>query len=152
VDFARGLARQNPVAKSADFAAVRKAYPIGTATAYERLMVNDQGEILEGISSNFYGVRAEVLFTAGVGVLEGITRRILLELAEQLGIQVVQKPVQLAEIDQLDEAAISSSSRGLLPVVKIDDHVIGDGRPGPVCRRLMAAYDAFVKRGIKTAV
>jgi branched-subunit amino acid aminotransferase/4-amino-4-deoxychorismate lyase len=52
----------------------------------------------------------------------------------------------------LSEAAISSSTRGLLPVIRIGGQTIGDGRPGPICRRLMAAYEADVAHTIKSAI
>lgn len=152
VGFANGLSRKNASAKTADFAAMRKAYAVGTDDVYERLMLNDQGEILEGISSNFYGVRDTVLYTASTGVLAGVTRRILLLLAERLGIPFVEEAVKVETIDTLDEAAISSSSRGLLPVVKIAETTIGSGRPGPLCKRLMAAYDEFITQEVRRAV
>lgn len=152
VGFAKGLARPNPLVKAAQFSATRRGYDVGSVETYERLMVNEQGEILEGISSNFYGVRGGVLQTAQTGVLEGITRRILLELAAGLAIPVRLAALHVDEIHMLDEAAISSSSRGLLPVVRIAGQPIGDGRPGPVCRSLMAAYDQFVARTIRHAV
>jgi branched-subunit amino acid aminotransferase/4-amino-4-deoxychorismate lyase len=85
-------------------------------------------------------------------VLAGVTRRILLDLAAQLGIPVVLEPVPLAEVAALDEAALSSSSRALVPIVQIEQTVIGNGRPGPVCRRLLAAYNQFVQSAVKTAV
>ncbi|GAB4262726.1 MAG: hypothetical protein Kow0080_00340 [Candidatus Promineifilaceae bacterium] len=85
-------------------------------------------------------------------MLAGVTRRILLDLASQLNVPVVLKPVSLTEIATLDEAALSSSSRALVPIVQIEQTVIGNGRPGPVCRRLLAAYNRFVQNAVKTAV
>ncbi|HEX6386479.1 MAG TPA: aminotransferase class IV [Anaerolineae bacterium] len=151
VEFARNLARERPLAKTADFALKRRAYPAGAET-YEYLMLNEQGYILEGTGTNFYGVRDGALRTASDGVLEGVTRSIILKLAAELEIPVRLEAVHVDEIPSLEEAALSGSSRGLLPVVNIAGQLVGDGRPGPICRRLLAAYKDFVAREIKTAV
>lgn len=150
VDFAADLHRANPLIKTADFAEARKRSGQRSA-AYELLLV-ENGKILEGTSSNFYGVRNGVLYTAGAGVLEGITRSVLLDLARQLPMRVQLEAIRVDEIEQLAEAAISSSSRGLLPVVQIGETTIGDGQPGSYTQQLMAAYDAFVAQHIRTAI
>jgi len=152
VGFAEGLVRGQPLVKTAAFVEARKAYSVGGPTMYERLLLDDKNRILEGFSSNFYAVHNGVLRTAGHGVLEGITRKIILDLATELAIAVQLEAVYLDEIPSLTEAAISSSSRGLLPVVNIDGHPIGTGRPGPLYSRLHTAYDAFVARTVRPAI
>lgn len=152
VGLASGVGRANPRIKTADFANVRKRYAGREIKDYEELMVNDQGEILEGLSSNFYAVTDGRLHTAGSGILEGITRKIILDLATQLNISVCLEPVRIEQLARLQEAAISSSSRGWLPVVKIDEQMIGDGRPGPVSQQMITAYNSFVEREAKPAV
>lgn len=151
VDFAPDLARINPLAKTADFAQARRAYQSG-GEIYEYLLLSEQDEILEGTGTNFYGVLDGVFHTAGAGVLAGITREIILNLAEGLAIPVNLRPIKVAEIAQLTEAALSGSSRALLPVVQIGDEVVGNGRPGPICQRILAAYNEFVASKIKTAI
>lgn len=151
VDFAPDLARQNPLAKTADFAQMRRAYKVG-GEIYEYLLLSEQGEILEGTGTNFYGVQRGVFHTAGTGVLAGITRKIILDLAAELKIPVSLEPIKVAEIPQLSEAALSGSSRALLPVVQIGEQVVGNGRPGPICQRILVAYNNFVAREVKTAV
>jgi branched-chain amino acid aminotransferase len=150
VDFAADLHRINPLIKTADFADARKRSSHSPA-AYESLLVAN-GKILEGASSNFYGVRAGVLYTAGQGVLEGITRSVILDLARQLPMPVQLAAITVNEVSELAEAAISSSSRGLLPVVQVGETVIGTGQPGPNTQRLMAAYEAFVAQNVRTAI
>ena len=149
--FAPELARQNPLVKTADFAQARRIYPIG-GEIYEHLLVNEQNQILEGTSSNFYGVLNGVLHTAGEGVLAGITRQIVLDLAKDLQIPISLEPIHVDEIPQLREAAISSASRALLPVVQIGDQMVGNGRPGSIIPRLLAAYNDFVAQAVETAV
>ena len=123
-----------------------------TGKAYEQLMLDATGHILEGGSSNFYGVLDGAFCTADQGVLEGITRKIILDLVQELAIPLRLEAVQIDDLPKLTEAAISSSSRGLLPVVQIEDQMIGDGRPGPICQQIEAAYDQFVARKICTAI
>lgn len=150
VAFATDLQRANPLIKTADFAEARKRSDSG-ATSYEVLLV-DGDKILEGASSNFYGVYNGTLYTAGAGVLEGITRSIVLDLVRQSAIPWQLDPLRMKDIPSLTEAAISSSSRGLLPVVQIGETIIGNGTPGPITRQLMAAYEAFVAAHVLTAV
>lgn len=152
VGFAHALHRDNPQAKTADFAIARRAYPVGTAEAYERLLLSDDGRMLECTGANFYAVRNGVVYTAVDEVLEGITLQIILRLIGELGIPLRAEAVPVDEVDTLDEAALSSSSRAIMPVVQIGDRPVGNGRPGPVVQRLLAAYRKFVAREVKTAV
>lgn len=152
VTIAQGLARHDPLIKNAAFVQEREKHLPSSAHFYEQLLVNEKGEILEGTSSNFYGIRNGTVYTAGEGVLEGITRQIILNLVQQLNIPLELQPVHISELMHLDEAAVSSSSRGLLPVVQIDDAIIGDGRSGPLCQLILAYYRDFVAREIQTAI
>ena len=115
-------------------------------------MLDSAGRILEGTGTNFWAVREGVVYTAGEGVLEGITREILLQLVAELDIPLRLEAVSSADIATLDEAALSGSSRALLPVVSIAGQTVGDGRPGPVTRRILAAYNAFVAENVRTAI
>ncbi len=159
VDFAAGLARARPLAKTADFAAQRPATSglraLESAAAgdqpYELLLLDSAGGILEGTGTNFWAVRDGTVYTAGENVLEGITREILLQIIPSLGLPLRLEAVAAAGIGALDEAALSGSSRAFLPVVSIAGQPVGDGRPGPVSRRILAAYNAFVAENIKTA-
>ena len=146
------IARADPLAKTAEFVERRRRIELATPQAYERLIVDPSGEILEGFSSNFYVVRDGVLVTAGQGVLEGVTRRIVLALATERGVPVRLAPPLAAELARAQEAAISSSSRGLVPVISIDGRAVGEGVPGPVIGALSAAYDTFVAQAVKPAV
>lgn len=151
VGFAQTLQRERPLAKTADFAQARRPYA-HKSEHYEFLLLGAGGTILEGTGTNFYAVKNGVFHTAGSGVLEGITRKILLDLAAGLGIPLNLEAVTVADIPALEEAAISGSSRGLVPVVQIEEQVVGDGRPGPICQRLLSAYNTFVSEQIKLAI
>lgn len=146
------IQRDNPLAKVASFVQRRHAIEVRAPTAYEHLIVNAEGEILEGLSSNFFAVCGGVLYTAGNNVLEGVTRRIVLQCAHELAIPVRLSAPRADAIAQLDEAAISSSSRGLLAVVSIDERPVAQGVPGPIMHALRGAYDAYVTRHVRPAV
>lgn len=113
--------------------------------AYEGLLVR-RGRITEGLTSNFFFVRGGVVGTARRGVLYGVTRRAVLHLVRQLGLPLQYATLPLEAIATLEEAFLTSSSRGVVPIVRIDGHPIGTGRPGPITQRLQAAYAAFVAR------
>jgi branched-subunit amino acid aminotransferase/4-amino-4-deoxychorismate lyase len=114
------IQREDPLVKTANFVTDRSVIEASAPHAYEHLIVDARGAILEGLSSNFYAVREGVLYTAGEKILEGVTRRIVLQCAHELSIPVVFDAPGVNTVTQFDEAAISSSSRGLLPVVHID--------------------------------
>ncbi len=152
VDYAYDLVRKRPLAKTAGFAQRRQRYPIGQSGVYEYLMLDNNGRLLEGTGTNFYGVRDGIVYTAGKGVLEGITRQIVLNLLPEIEIPVRLQAITKDEINTLDEAFLSGSSRAILPVVKIAGEKIGDGSPGAIGRHLLMTYNEFVARSIKTAV
>jgi branched-subunit amino acid aminotransferase/4-amino-4-deoxychorismate lyase len=112
--------------------------------AYEALMCDAVGRIAEGSSSNLFLVRQGRLATPAlsVGLLEGITRRHVIALARGLGLAVDELGLWPADLQGADEAFLTSSVRGVMPVVRVDGRPIGAGAPGPVTRRIMAAYDA----------
>lgn len=151
VGYATGLHRDNPLVKTADFAEARKR--MGQAeNYYEQLLVDDQGQILEATSANFYGVRDGRVYTAGAGVLEGVTRRIVLDLVQGAALGLTMQAIRTDDVPTLGEAMISSSSRGILPVVQIGEQPIGSGQPGPITQQLIAAYNAYVAAHLQTAI
>lgn len=139
------FARSHPRIKSNRLeslrAQVRSQMPEG---AYEGLITGPRGEILEGLSSNFYAILDGELHTAEENVLHGISRRIVLEIAEDR-LPVGLHPVTVADLPNASEAFMSSSSRGILPVVTVNETTIGSGRPGAVTSELMHAYEAWVE-------
>jgi branched-chain amino acid aminotransferase len=139
------IERPNPQAKSTRWIQrremARKKLP---DWAYEGLVCTADGLILEGFSSNFYSVESDRLRTAKDVVLSGIARKILLEVSDGL-VDVDYEPIHRNELDALDEALLTSSSRGIVPIVGIDDHVIGAGQPGPVTHELWQRYQRWVE-------
>jgi branched-chain amino acid aminotransferase len=112
---------------------------------YEHLLLDDDGRILEGTTSNFYAIedtgKRPTLWTANEGVLEGIARSIVLEVAaNEVAVELV--PIARDRLAAVSEAFLTSASRGIVPIVRIDDAPVGDGVPGPWTRRLIGRYEA----------
>lgn len=110
----------------------------------EVILLDNQRNILEGMTSNFYSVIGGEIYTAGEGMLPGITRQIVLEIAASEGISLKLMPPAFELIDRFDEAFITSSSRGVLPVTEIDNVPVGSGEPGAITCKLMELYDQRV--------
>lgn len=137
-----GSSRYDPAAKTTGWMHQRRqiALPPGI---YEGLLINDQGDILEGTSSNFYAVFNGELRTAGSGVLPGIAQQIVFAVAPGI-LPLRPEAVNLKDRPRLEEAFITSSSRGIVPVVEIDGRILGAGIPGDRTRRLQTAYHEWV--------
>jgi branched-chain amino acid aminotransferase len=108
------------------------------------ILLSDKGRILEGMTSNFFYVRDGALCTAGRGVLIGVTRQTVIALAKQEGTGICIRAIRVNELDSISEAFITSSSRGIVPVVGIDAQPVGDGKVGEITRRLMHLYNEEV--------
>jgi CTP:molybdopterin cytidylyltransferase MocA/branched-subunit amino acid aminotransferase/4-amino-4-deoxychorismate lyase len=138
--------RENPRAKLTGFIATaagfRARMPQGIN---ETLMVQEDGIILEGLSSNFFAKQAGVLRTAEQGVLTGITRAIVLDIARKLALPLEFEGVHTPQIPLLEECFITSASRAVLPVVQIDEQVIANGQPGPVTMQLIEKFQEWVE-------
>ena len=109
------------------------------------LLVDAAGNVVEGPGFNVFCVRDGVLVTPAVGMLEGVSRRTVIEMAASLGLRVDLRSVPAAQFRSADEVFLSTSGGGVLPVTWVDDQRIGDGAPGPVTQRLVATYWAWRK-------
>ncbi|MEM7210216.1 MAG: aminotransferase class IV [Pseudomonadota bacterium] len=111
----------------------------------ETLVVNS-GRVVEGSSSNAFAVFDGEVHTPpnGKEILPGITRNLVIQLARDCGIHVVETELPLAEVLRADEVWISSSTRGVLAATRINNEPVGNGVPGPVWRRVHERYQAMV--------
>ncbi|SDB13749.1 D-amino-acid transaminase [Bauldia litoralis] len=113
------------------------------AGAFEAWFIDENDYITEGSSTNAWIVTGEgVLVTrpADHSILRGVTRMVVLETAEDLGMTVEERPFTLAEVRAGREAFITASSTLVMPVVKVDGETLGDGLPGPVAIRLRSVF------------
>jgi branched-chain amino acid aminotransferase len=123
----------------ANLLALREAKSRG---AYEALIVDAHGHVVEGASSNVFVAKDGRVATPpeSAGILAGITRAHILAAARDLNIPVEEREVTTAEVFAADEVFITSSIRELLPVVRVDDRPIGTGAPGPIAAALHGRY------------
>src|SRR5262245_49407713 len=137
----------NPMIKSNNLLnnalAMQEAIPRG---ADEALMQNQAGELVECSQSNFFLVKGGAILTAplSAGLLPGITRQFVMEIAAELGVASRETKLLPADLDSADEAFITGTTREVTPVVSIDDRTIGGGKPGPITGKLREAFLAKV--------
>jgi len=113
------------------------AYSRGGETA---ILIDRQGNVVEGPGFNIFVIKRGKIATPRQGVLEGITRKTVIEMSRTLDIPVETRNVPAEEVRQADEAFVTSTAGGLMPVTKVDGRVLGDGKPGPISRRLCEHY------------
>lgn len=116
--------------------------------ADEALFLDTEGHCSEATASNLFMWTDGLLMTPPLscGALPGITREAILEIARGARLQTVEQPFALAELQRADEAFLTSSVRGVVPLVRLGGEPIGSGAPGAVTRRLAAAYVDLVAR------
>lgn len=115
---------------------------VGRAGAHEGLMLNQAGYIAEATGDNVFICRNREITTppAYAGILQGITRQVVFELAVEMGLLLKQDNLTLYDIYSADECFLTGTAAEIVPVSKVDGREIGDGRPGPITKRLMARF------------
>jgi branched-chain amino acid aminotransferase len=114
--------------------------------ADDALLLSSEGHMCEGTTSNLFFVRDGVLYTPSprTGLLEGITRRVILHLARRLGIPVRQGLFLPRELQTADELFLTNTSYEVMPVTRVEGQRIGTGKPGPLTRRLHRAFQRSI--------
>jgi branched-chain amino acid aminotransferase len=113
----------------------------------EAILLDHRGSVCEGTGENVYVVRDGQIATPGQhnSILEGITRRSLIQIAQDLGYRVIERDLARAELYLADEVFLSGTAAEVVPVREIDDHQIGAGQPGEVTRVLQAAFEDAIR-------
>jgi branched-chain amino acid aminotransferase len=116
--------------------------------ADEALFLDTDGHCSEATASNFFAMIDGRLATPPTtcAALPGITRAAVIELAAGLGLRVDDRPIEIAKCKFATEAFLTSSLRGIAPLVRLDGQAVGTGKPGPVTRQVMTAYAELVSR------
>jgi branched-chain amino acid aminotransferase len=112
--------------------------------AVEALYVNSQGDVLEGTTTNFFVFRGSQLITPKEGILNGITRDVILELAKDR-FEIVEQSIAYSQLNHCDEAFITSSTKEIMPVVQIDELYLSQGKPGENTQTLMDLFHKYTK-------
>jgi branched-chain amino acid aminotransferase len=143
------LARELPHVKAVSYlvavTAKRRARELG---ADEALLTDGQGHVLEGATSNVFAVVGGALVTppTGAGLLAGVTRSVVLELAERLGVPAQERALALEELLEADEAFLTSTTRELVALTEVDGRAIGASGTRELLGRLRQAYAEEVER------
>ena len=118
------------------------------AGCVEALMLNHKGEVAECTGDNIFVVRKGLLLTPppDAGILEGITRGAVMELARSAGIDCREATLTRHDLYTAEECFLTGTAAEVIPVVEIDGRSIGTGRPGPVTAKLLAAFHALVRQ------
>ena len=141
------LQRTEPDAKTTNYlVAIRALKEAARRNASDALYVDEQGHVLEATRSNFFIFRGDTLITPGAGVLKGITRNVVLDLAMER-FPIEERPILLDELALADEAFITSSSKEIMPVVQIDELKIGKGLPGRRTYELEQRFIEMIEQG-----
>jgi branched-chain amino acid aminotransferase len=140
----------NPRVKSLNYLNSILAKIEGTnAGCLEALMLNHKGEVAECTGDNIFLVRAGELHTPSVdaGILEGITRDAVMELARDAGIKVVERAMDRHDVYTADECFLTGTAAEVIPVVECDARPIGTGKPGPITKDLLTRFHKLVREG-----
>lgn len=112
----------------------------------EAILLDDNGHVCEGTGENVYIVRDGQIVTPGHhnSILDGITRRSIIQIATDLGYPVCERNIARAELYLADEVFLSGTAAEIVPVREVDDHPIASGRPGEITRVLQEAFDSAI--------
>jgi branched-chain amino acid aminotransferase len=115
--------------------------------AGEGLMLTEDGYVAECTGDNVFFAKGNAVYTpaAHLGILEGITRHTAMELLSRMGIEVVEGVFTRFDLYTADESFLTGTAAEVIPMVKLDDRSIGDGKPGPITRRLMEQFRRYVE-------
>ncbi len=120
-------------------------FTVGLFEAYDRggetvILVDGAGNAVEGPGFNVFAVEDGGISTPEAGVLEGVTRKTVIELANKLGFPVEERAVSAEELRDADEVFVTSTAGGVMPITTVDGEAVGDGSPGRVTMRMREAY------------
>ena len=115
--------------------------------AFEAILLTADEKISDGITSNIYMVRDGKILTPAhdAGIVEGITRNVILQLARDKGLQVVEGFFDVGEISNAEEMFLTSTTREVVPIARVDGRPVGSGKPGPVSLMLLSAYRSAIR-------
>jgi branched-chain amino acid aminotransferase len=141
--------RPIPQSKSKDllinFMALREAMHHG---AKDALLIDKEGCIREGTRTNFFAVKNGKLYTAPLtDVLEGITRKIVVKLAKENGVEIVEKKIKADKLKNYDEFFFTSTSMKVLPIAQVDDYEVPGG-VGPVTKKLIKLFKDYYRKEV----
>lgn len=139
--------REIPEAKTINYITMLSLTALKKKLGALEILYTSKGSILEGASCNFFVFKGDVLITADLQMLRGTRRRIILDLCKGK-FKVEERTLKVEELQDVTEAFITSTTRDIMPVTRIDDFQIGDGSVGPNTKILMILFNDFIAANI----
>lgn len=121
--------------------AYRNIYP---KNGYEAILIDNKGKVREGASTNIFLVKKNILITPKSDILKGLTRSRMINIAKSKKIKVIEKNFLKKELYLADEIFLTNRPREIIPVTKIDNHKIGNGKIGPITKMMMGLYQNYI--------
>ena len=140
----------NPMIKSLNYLNnILARIEANRAGVNEALMLNQNGTVCEGTGDNIFIVKAGVIITPppSAAILLGITRQVVIDLAEKEGIKVIERSITVHELYNADESFFTGTAAEIAPLVNVDGKLIGTGKPGPITTMLIDNFKKIRKRG-----
>lgn len=117
----------------------------------DAILLNEEGHVCEGTGENIMMAKSGVVYTPPIsdGILDGITRRTIIELSGEIGIEVREQSIERSQLYSADELFFVGTAAEVTPILKVDDRPIGDGRVGPIARKIKDYYQRVARGEIK---
>ncbi len=138
-----GAATLNPAVKSLNYLNnVMARIEANLSGADEALMLNDAGNVAECTADNVFIIKKGQIFTPPIsaGALRGITRAVVFEIADELGIKITETDISRHDVFMADECFLTGTAAEVIPVIKADGRMIGNGKPGEMSTRMIARF------------
>lgn len=134
-----------PEAKTLNYITAVKLLPQRKKLGAFEVLYTYQGKVLEGTTSNFHLIKNKTLITAKKDILNGLTRETVLQLASGI-MRVVERDIGVNELKEADEAFITAANKKVLPVVKVDELTIGNGKVGSYIKQLIQLFEKYTQK------
>lgn len=142
----QSIERWQPTVKSISYSQEYLAHETAVKDGYyDALLMNHVQEITEGAQCNIFSIKNDVIITPRYSILQGITRNVVIELAKP-HYTIEERKLTLEETMVADECFLTQTSTGIVPIVNIDKHIVGKGKPGQITTHLMDLFNDYVKK------
>jgi branched-chain amino acid aminotransferase len=145
-----GAATLNPAVKSLNYLNnIMARIEANLAGADEALMLNDAGNVAECTADNIFIIKKGRIFTPPIsaGALRGITRAVVFEIADELGVKITETDISRHDVFVADECFLTGTAAEVIPVIKADGRMIGTGKPGELSTRMIARFRELTRAG-----
>ena len=136
--------REFPNAKTINYLTAVALEPLKRRKGAYEILYTWKGQVLECTTSNFFIVKNKKIVTPKTGILPGVTRELVINTAKAEGLAVEERKVSLKELSKTDEAFITATYKGVVPVTKVNGLIIGGGRVGKITKLLMSKYNPLL--------